>query len=95
MAEQFDEQVAAFARARTPRHRTLQQPIPPSTDIPRTPSARLSMAQRQQLARLQTALQQKGIQTSRQEREALLRGETLRIEGEEIRYQPPDDGWEW
>ncbi|TYL43482.1 replication endonuclease [Dickeya sp. ws52] len=87
--------LAAFARAHTPRHRTLQQPIPPSTDIPRTPSARLSMAQRQQLARLQTELQQKGIQTSRQEREALLRGATLRIDGEEIRYQPPDDGWEW
>lgn len=84
------------ARGQITRRRTLQQNIDPTTATPRSPSARLTMAQRLELTRIQADLQRRGIETSRQEREALVRGATLRVDGEDIRLPSESvDGWGW
>ncbi|NKI74930.1 replication endonuclease [Dickeya sp. CFBP 2040] len=54
------------------------------SDIPRVPSARLTYFQRDQLASLHPRLRQQGIETSRWEREALVRGARVRINGQLI-----------
>ncbi|ATO33436.1 replication endonuclease [Dickeya dianthicola] len=53
-------------------------------DIPRAPSARLTYFQRDRLASLRPRLSQQGIDTSRWEREALVRGARVKIDGQLI-----------
>ncbi|MEI7066016.1 replication endonuclease [Dickeya chrysanthemi] len=57
---------------------------PPFRDIPRVPSARLTYFQRDRLASLAPRLRQQGIEISRWEREALVRGARVKIDGQLI-----------
>ncbi|WP_038911319.1 replication endonuclease [Dickeya dadantii] len=56
----------------------------PFRDIPRVPSARLTYFQRDRLASLRPRLSQQGIDISRWEREALVRGASVKIDGQLI-----------
>lgn len=56
----------------------------PFRDITRVPSARLTYFQRDRLASLRPRLRQQGIEISRWEREALVRGASVKIDGQLI-----------